>query len=369
MTKPFGYLIDLSEVKLSESGTPTSWIHAMSIGTYKHALYGEIKFDETRVKRFADSVINKTRGVEPDIDYDHKRRRDDAAGWVKNANTREDGLWLFVEWTKEAAQKIRDKQYRYFSPEFLDEWQDAQGNTHTDVLSGGALTNRPFLKNLVPVNLSEYETQFDDQLPGAKEEEDEGKDAVKLSDIAKLVGLSEDATEEQVTTKIKALSERPEPKNEPGIPSDLKALAETNPAIKVLMEQVRETNDKLRLAEVTGQVRALHEHARSKGYALPASIDEDLTKALHEAGPTVGGKFVEVLKALSEKGLVKLGETGHAGQNSGEGADPKEAFTAKVKKFQEDNKDTPYVDAVMAVAMSDPEGYRAYAHGSYSEIK
>jgi hypothetical protein len=198
---------------------------------------------------------------------------------------------------------------------------------------------------------------------------------MKLSDFAKLLGLSEDATEEQVKEKVKALSEASTKKDDDkgkggdSLPSDLKALAERNPGVADLIKRLDETDTKLRLADITNEVRALHEHARTKGVAIPASIDEDLTKVLHEAGPTVGAKFVGILKSLSEKGFVKLGEIGHAGQSEGEGQDPRDSFNNKVKKFQDDNKGTPYVDAVMAVALTDPEGYKAYAHASYTEIR
>lgn len=59
------------------------------------------------------------------IDYEHStlRRKEigkaPAAGWFKDAEWRDDGLWLTgVDWTALAAQAIVDKEYRYVSPVF-----------------------------------------------------------------------------------------------------------------------------------------------------------------------------------------------------------------------------------------------------------
>jgi hypothetical protein len=154
VTQRVGYLIDVSRISLDEGGG--SWIQAMPVGTYAHPVFGDLDFTQSRLMNFAASVNNKIRKIDPDIDYDHKAKVDHAAGWVKSAEVRDNGLWLYVTWTPTAQQKLRDGEYRYFSPEFQDEWTDpATRITYKDVLFGGGLTNRPFLKDLVPINLSE----------------------------------------------------------------------------------------------------------------------------------------------------------------------------------------------------------------------
>src|SRR3954464_8536862 len=154
----FGYYADLRGTRFTEGEKPKSWVMAMRVGDYKHPAYGQISFTADRIKRFADSVKNKVRGIALDIDYDHKAdpaRGNEAAGWVEDAKIEGDALMLLVEWTKTAAEKIKDGAYRYFSPDFQDEWRDSNSIEHRDVLFGGGITNRPFLKDLLPVNLSE----------------------------------------------------------------------------------------------------------------------------------------------------------------------------------------------------------------------
>jgi hypothetical protein len=43
------------------------------------------------------------------------------------------------------------------SIDYDDEWCDGKGNCFDDVLFGAALTNRPFMKDLNPINLMELE--------------------------------------------------------------------------------------------------------------------------------------------------------------------------------------------------------------------
>lgn len=139
-------------------------IQALRTGKYKHPVYGDIEITSERLTKFAASVNDKIRGIDLDIDYDHKERDGKAAGWVRTAEVEGDTLWLSVDWTDPAKEAIGKKEYRYFSSEIMDDWTDADGVKHEDVLAGGGLTNRPFLKNLAPLNFSEFyiETRWDE---------------------------------------------------------------------------------------------------------------------------------------------------------------------------------------------------------------
>jgi phage I-like protein len=359
------YLVDLSTVVLDEGATPSSWIHAMTKGKYDHPVYGEINFTNERLKGFAESVVKKVRGIDPDIDYDHKARSGEAAGWVKNAEVRDDGLYLFVEWTTDAVQKIKSKAYRYFSPEFLDEWTDPKTTTVIpDVIAGGAITNRPFLKDLAPLNLSEMLNPDEDP-----EEEGNKMDPKKF---AELLGLAEGASEEDMLAKIKEFKDKAAkpPITLSDADAELKKLAETNPAIKLLMDQqqqLREDNAKttatLRLAEVRNSVTQLGEDLRPKGVALPAASIETLTKVLHETPDHIGKAVVDMVKALGETGFVELGEKGRARTTAD--TDPVKVFSELVVKAQTDHK-LSYVDAVSKVALENPDAYRDYAGASYA---
>lgn len=158
-TPHFGYIVDLENYVFDEDDAHKSWIQAFPLGKWQHPTYGEIEMTLDKAVSMAANVNAGVRGQDLDIDYDHKEHRADAAGWVEKAEARTDGLWLLIDWTREAAEKIKSKAYRYFSPEFSDKWEhSASGKVFKNVLFGGALTNRPHLKGILPINLSEYET-------------------------------------------------------------------------------------------------------------------------------------------------------------------------------------------------------------------
>lgn len=151
----YGYFVDLRGLSLTEGSA--TWIQAMPLGTYDHPMYGKIQFTHERILRFAQSVKDRVRTTDLDIDYDHKQYNGEAAGWVRDAEARTDGLWLLVEWTKTAYTKIKEGAYKYFSPEFYDEWQHPKTKVkHKDVLFGGGITNRPHIRDILPINLSEF---------------------------------------------------------------------------------------------------------------------------------------------------------------------------------------------------------------------
>lgn len=190
----FGFLVDLEGVELDENDPGTArWIQAFPIGKWKHPTYGDIEMTLDRAVNMAANVNAGVRGQDLDIDYDHKEYRADAAGWVQQAEARSDGLWLNVEWTREAFQKLKDKAYKYFSPEFANVWEHtATGRKFKDVLFGGALTNRPHLKGILPINLSEF----------VKEEKSSARSTLEVLAAIYSVKFTESTTDDELKTNL-----------------------------------------------------------------------------------------------------------------------------------------------------------------------
>lgn len=378
MTQRVGYWVDLNSVQLNESnGSYTSWIQAMTTGTYHHPVYGDISITMERIRRFAQNIKDKVRGIDLDVDYDHKERNGEAAGWIKQAEARSDGLWVLVEWTKEAAEKIKNKAYRYFSPEFVDEWEHPKTKQKfRDVLFGGGITNRPFLKDIQPINMSEVFAS--DRLQGGQ------MDPKKLRE---LLGLPEDATEEQVTT---ALTEKltqegtqdPHKNEEVGSPASklnegldeevIRRLAEDNPVVKALAERVEnqakelaEASAAIRLAEVSSQVLQLSETASAKQRAIPAPVLEKIKALLIKMPKALGEEVFDAVKELAEKGFVDLGEKGKSRGDS-DVNDAEKRFNDAVAEFQKSNEGVSYADAVETVASQQPQLFADYQQSAYA---
>jgi phage I-like protein len=87
-------------------------------------------------------------GADLPIDYDHQSLTAEekagpvpAAGWIKELQAREDGIWGRVEWTPRAAELLANKEYRYLSPVFR--YQAKTGRVVA--LTGAGLTHNPNL--------------------------------------------------------------------------------------------------------------------------------------------------------------------------------------------------------------------------------
>jgi len=105
------------------------------------------------VKNFQDKV----RRVDLAVDEGHNSMGP-AFGWIKNIYTvnGDTSLWASVEWNIPGKELISNKQYRYLSSEFVFEYTDIEtGATVGPTLYGIALTNRPFVKDMQPLTLSD----------------------------------------------------------------------------------------------------------------------------------------------------------------------------------------------------------------------
>jgi phage I-like protein len=134
-------------------------IQIMPVGSWIGSNHGDFILTEADLQLFVQNSNQNLRAGLP-IDLEHKTD-DGAVGWIeKLVNKGADGLWATVEWTKRGASLLADREYRFFSPEFyLDGYEDPEtGQMFRNVLIGGALTNRPFFKNMTPLMASEHST-------------------------------------------------------------------------------------------------------------------------------------------------------------------------------------------------------------------
>jgi phage I-like protein len=382
----YGYIVDLSTVELAESGT-TGWIQAAPLGTWDHPVYGKLTFTEEKVQRFADNVKSNVRGQDLDIDYDHKAHTGEAAGWVRDAEARPgSGLWLLVDWTKDAFSKIKSGAYKYFSPEFVDSWENPKtGTKHQDVLFGGGITNRPFLKGILPMNLSEL--TGDD----THQQKEDGMDREFLELLARQYGV--EFTEETSDTDLQGLittaaeaeheetEEVEEQEEEETVVDELTAedaalagvsLSElqASPGLVRLLNERKADQKRLaalevahRLSEVT--IKLNDAGSKSKRQLSPSAKDalRKVAIRLDESGSDDLFKAVNLI--LSEAGTVDLSEKGGSENETRTGGDAAEKFEKGVHQLMETDK-LGYADAVEAYAASEPELFEEYRSDSFA---
>lgn len=416
MTKRAGYWVDMTGVQFSDpanSGTAdTSWIQIMTLGTYNHPWYGKIKFTADRLKRFADNANADVVGKQLDIDYDHKMTTGEAAGWIQKVEFRDNqGLYAEVKWTPSAVQKIKEGAYRYFSPEFIDSWKHPKTNkTFKDVLFGGGITNRPFLKDILPINMSE--TFGDEVFESYKKNQTRqggGKKMAKkfeeltgseITQLAEAFGLGESATSADVKAALAGLVPAEAPSNGGGtggggtqelseaekaqklaeaeaaakaqrlaggqvdkaLLSDVAKLVGDNPALKVLAEVMEQqeielstTRTALAFSEAQGKITKLQETALQKKLAFPGVVEEDMRDLLIEAPKEFSEKLFKFMEKLATTGMVQLGELGRTRA----GTSRVTSFHDHVQRRMSETKED-YATAAQAVAAQSPQLYSDY---------
>src|SRR6185295_12133190 len=145
-------LVDVKEGELP-------WIQIFPFGHWPHPVYGDTTVNHKTASDYVKNFKENVRRIEINTDYEHgtdKAKGDKASGWYRDMELRDDGVWAQIEFTPTALSEIKDGEWKYFSPMFYDDYLDEEtGETFENVVVGGGLTNKPWMKDMVPINFSE----------------------------------------------------------------------------------------------------------------------------------------------------------------------------------------------------------------------
>ena len=147
---------------------------------------GEFDVDDESYKAMKAQIAK--RGVDLVVDYEHQTLKGceaPAAGWVKELKLEDGQIKAVVEWTPRGARYLENKEYRYLSPVV----NVRKADNKAVGLHSLALTNTPAIEGMNPIVNS-------DNFEG-------GQHSMDIKKLAELLGLSEDATEEQVVEALK----------------------------------------------------------------------------------------------------------------------------------------------------------------------
>ena len=174
------FLVDVNqEVTLDENGIGKGYKVLYFKGKAQKFTHWMGEF-ELNTKIFQDMMVNhKKNAVGRDLSVNYNHERTVAAGWYKDlyladkdgnklsdaeltnlTNKESNCLLADIEWTPNAQKALQDKEYRYFSSEFvLGQYKNSEtGKVYENVYVGGALTNNPFLRK-TKVELDDQENQ------------------------------------------------------------------------------------------------------------------------------------------------------------------------------------------------------------------
>lgn len=350
------------------------WIDAFKIGDWHDGRYDVTKIDgdylDSIVKNFNDNVRN----VEIAVDYNHgqdKAKGDKAAGWIRSVRRVGDKIQAAIEFTEEAAKEVKDKQWRYFSPQFVDEYTHSDGGEkYGPTMLLGSLTNTPVFKGISPINFSE--AVLDAELTLIPEDtvvvtppptKTTKEDTVDEAQLRQLLGIGEDASIEDA---VKALQ------------TDAKSFSELRKkaeSAKTFAEQFpeqykrnQELEERVVKAEAKEFAESLHkpivDKEGKKSKVLPPVVTEKIESVYKEFAEGHGSlaNFKDVLDTIRTAGVVDLSESGSGIDNGGEdkpNTDLVKAFSEKMGDIMRKEKINPH-EAMQKAADENPELYQAY---------
>lgn len=174
-------------IQLDEGTLSPKEVQILRCGTFHHPQYGTFNITPMILASMKKNFDAKVRGVDLAIDYGHESDRN-AAGWIDDLVLKENDtqLWAKVRWTPKGSDIVMGMEYRYLSADFTFDYQDGETlQKFGPTLFGAGLTNRPVVKGMAPVELSEGDLKMDEkdkiiadlqaQIAALKQQMDAGK--------------------------------------------------------------------------------------------------------------------------------------------------------------------------------------------------
>jgi phage I-like protein/cation transport regulator ChaB len=348
-SESFNYLVSLSDSNTSE-------IEMIREGKWNHPAYGELNITSEVMDDFIRNFNENVRGINLAIDIEHgeTNNKTAAAGWIKKLIKKGNKLFGEIEWTELGKENIDKKIFKYFSPEFKFNYIDNEtGKKHKNVLFGGALTNRPFIKKMQSVVLAEpLENEINQQTYIPLLEGDENK---MNEELRKALKLSESSTEADVSAAINKLIEDSTKLGEvtTKLNEATKKLDETSKNLTDSEKKVLQLSESIKAIEANLQEAEwdkLSSKCLSEGKLVPSMVET--FKAQFMADPKSTRELLDIMQPI-----VTLGEKGSSqGQTENSAI---QLFEAEVKKAEKDLK-LEYHDALVHVEKTNPKLFKDF---------
>lgn len=415
----------LAPMKFAEEKDDLLWLEALPAKTWHTLEFGEVDVTGETLQNLVDNFYGHVRGQEIATDFDHGRDRakgNKASGWIREAEIRDNSLYLGVEPTPLAKEEIKNGEWKYFSLEWDDFINPETQEYHKDVIIGGGFTNRPIAKNMVPINFSElYEerslddngirevTPMTDEVdktpkgeskemehsepgtgsPPAPRTDEDGSDDKSIQSgsrrdtppiereneamaeteldakLRETLGLAEDADIIKAVSDMKAEVE-PLRKAATAM-SERKQFAEQYPEEAAELDRLKARNRENEAKQFSERYERFVKKDGDKEVttafglsALSLEKIESVHKKFSEGSATVAD-LADVLDTIGEHGIVDYSERGTSRRNAEdtESSDPGKAFAEKVLEIQVEDK-IPYDQAINVAAKRHPKLFAEY---------
>jgi len=189
----------MSEIRLGETVEDDDFgelteIEMIKTGEFLHRYYGGLTIDKKLLNSFRKNFRENVLGRDIAFDTDHYPEKG-ATAWLRKLRTKkrtENGKETFyligqVELTTKGRAFIENKEYKYFSLDYHENYKDKEEEEkfYGPTIMGGALTNRPFIPGLRPIKVGD-KIQLSENLKGkdfAFEEVDESEETNEPEEV------------------------------------------------------------------------------------------------------------------------------------------------------------------------------------------
>lgn len=182
-------------IELAE-GVKQSWVTLTRVGHFSDPRYGDFEITQRQLHQMVENFDKRTLGQDVFLDVEH-RPHDGAAAKVLRLSVENGRLRGLVEWTEFGLDAVKKRGFLYLSAEYHENWTDNEKKlAHGCVLLGAALTTRPVIKNMDPVDVKQL------SMEGAP-------DGIRCAISTQLINELSERTDmnwlEQLKTKLLAL--------------------------------------------------------------------------------------------------------------------------------------------------------------------
>jgi len=243
----------LSEITFADEAKIPSEIHIVPYGIYTHEFYGEMDLTEDILNEIISNFNKEKKDLV--IDYEHQSTGVGelalAAGWITEmyikARNPGRGIWAKVNWTPDAEEHIKKREYRYISPTIMLESTDKKSGKPIGVrLHSIALTNVPWFDNMTAIAAKDSADNMPLFFQTANNlNKKPNTEVIMITKIREILHLSDDADEAAVITAIEELVTNPDKPDLTGIFKELKLSEDSDTTailegIKKLTQETKE---------------------------------------------------------------------------------------------------------------------------------
>jgi len=133
---------------------------------FEDLCYGEVDISKPKLLSMIKNFDAKVYGQDIAVDIAHNSS-DGAAGFIRKLHLDGNKLRGEIEWTDHGVEAVTKRGFRYFSAEYHEDWRDPEtGKKHGPTLMAAALTIRPRVKKLDPIDPDKLQLSFDDDERG-----------------------------------------------------------------------------------------------------------------------------------------------------------------------------------------------------------